>query len=459
MIAFRQIAVHRLPTVLRGLRVVPLRMARVWRGAALALLLYSSPLFAQDTLQNLMKDDATQAGTQNAANLPYNVKLGDFRLMVVPSLELDWNDNINGSSSAGQQDFIVLPTLQLKGSYPVTKNNLLTLSVGIGYAEYLEHPIYNGLRISAGSLLAFDVFVKDFRINFHDSAQETQDTGAQGAVAGTAFYGGLNNSIGVTGTWNLPNLILGLGCDYKEYFAASSLFSYLNYGSENPVARAGFRITPDLTAGAETTATFTTYSEEVLNNSQSYSAGVFANWKPDSYFIINLRGGYSIYDYDQSSESSEVFSESPTGGVSGSTTGQVIRTSNLGSWYAGLSMSHQITKAIGYSASFEHEVIPGVQSDASEVTQVGPGVNWSITKALTLHSAINYEHGQQGLGNISGNVSETYDFYNGSLSADYAIMTTLLVSLSYRRAMRFSNLEFGGYAQDLVSIRLTYNPK
>jgi hypothetical protein len=460
MTAFREITKRRLSTADRGVQLFLVLMIRVRGGVAMAFVLLSSPSFAQSTLQNLMGSaSAAQSGTQNAASLPYNVKLGDFKLLVMPSLELDWNDNINGTSSGAQQDFIIQPSLQLKGTYPVTTYNVLTLSAGIGYAEYLEHPIYNGLRIDAGSQVAFDVFVKDFHINLHDSAQETQDTGSQGAVAGTAFYGGLMNTVGVLGTWNLPGLILGVGFDERNYVASSSLFNYLNYTSENPVARAGFHLSPDLITGVESTASFITYSEDVLNNNQSYSVGVYTDWKPGSYFHVTLHGGYSIYDFDQTSQSTEVFNESPSGGVNGGTTGQGIRTSDLSTWYAGLTISHQITKVIGYSASFDHEVVPGVQSDASEVTSVGPAANWSITKNLNLHSFVNFEHAQQGLGNISGNVNETYNFLNCGLSADYAIVTTLLVSLSYRRAMRYSNLDGGSYAQDLVSLKLTYRPK
>jgi hypothetical protein len=131
----------------------------------------------------------------------------------------------------------------------------------------------------------------------------------------------------------------------------------------------------------------------------------------------------------------------------------------LSTWYAGATITHQITKAISYGVSLTHEVVPAIQSDASEVTRVGPSASWAITDHLTLHSAVNYEHGIQGLGNISGNVSETYDWVNGSLSADYAMMTTLMLGLTYRRSIRYSNLEGGSYAQDLISLRLTYSPK
>jgi hypothetical protein len=428
-----------------------------------ALLLFSWPMFAQDVLQSLGRNDALTgagtvagAGTVDIANLPYTIRSGDFRLLIAPSLEVDWNDNINGSSSAAVQDYIVEPAVQFTGSYPVTVRNILTLSAGIGYAEYLEHPIYNGVRINEGSQLAFDVFIKDFRINFHDSATDTQDTGAQGAVAGTAFYGGFNNHVGVTGIWNLRDFVLTLGFDHNNYFPSSSTFSYLDSASENPLAQAGFHIRPNLTAGVETTASFTSYSGEVLNNSQNYSAGLYASWKPDSFFAVNVRGGYSLYDFNQTSQSTGFFLESPTGAAVAPPSSGGIRTANQNSYYAALTLSHNITQKISYGVNINHEIVPGVQSDANELTSVGASGSWSITKAVSLSSSVGYQHGQQGVGNISGNLNETYDFVNGTLSAGYNITTAMMLRLTYRRASRLSTVEAGGYGQDLVSLTFTY---
>jgi len=427
------------------------------RAAIVALFLYSSPMFAQNVLQNLGRNDLPNGPTTiNTGTLPYTIRSGDFRLLVSPSIEADWNDNINGASSGRQQDFIFQPSLQLTGTYPITAHNILNISLGIGYAEYLEHPIYNGLRISAGSQVAFDVYIKDFKFDFHDSASESQDTGAQGGVAGTAFFGGLVNTFGVTGTWNLHDLVLTLGIDQNNYFASSSLFDYLNYSSENPVARANFQFRPNFSAGLETSASFTSYSQEVLNNSQNYSAGVLATWNPDEFFIVTAHAGYAIYDYGQTSQSGQIFEESPTGGTNVVPVGGAIRTANQSSWYAMFALTHRITERIDYNLSFNEQIVPGVQSDASKVTSVILAGNWAFSKALSFHSTIDYEHGQQGEGNISGNLSETYNFVNATLSANYAITKAMALALSYRRALRYSSLAGASYGQDLVSLTLSY---
>lgn len=443
---------------LRGNVIIPIACVRC--GATIILWLYVAPLMAQDLVHNLTSyDTQTNMGPPRVGGDQYTIKSGNFGLMVAPSLELDWNDNINTTTSGGQQDFILQPFMQLTGTYKLTKRNVLTLALGIGYDEYLEHPIYNTLYLQSGSRLAFDFFVKDFEINVHDLAQYTQDTGSQAGVSGTAFFGGLFNSAGVTGNWNLHDLTVTLGCDYQTYISSSSLFEYLNSDTEAPVARAGFHLRPNLTAGLETAATFSTYSGDVLNNNQSYSAGAFSDWKPDKFFDISARAGYAIYDYDNTSQSSEVFMETPTGGVVGTPSDEAIRTADQGAWYAGLSITHQVTDKINYRVTVDHEIVPGVQSDADEVTRGGLTINWSIRKALSLQPTFNYEHGQQGVGNISGNVSETYNWLNGGLSANYAITTALLLRLGYRRSTRFSNLTGGSYGQDVVSLQLIYHFK
>ena len=61
--------------------------------------------------------------------------------------------------------------------WPITQLNTLKLDLGVGYAFYLDHSEYNtnGLLLSPGSQLAFDIFVGDFRINIHDRFSLEQD--------------------------------------------------------------------------------------------------------------------------------------------------------------------------------------------------------------------------------------------------------------------------------------------
>lgn len=431
------------------------------RWLTASLLLGAGLARAQDSLRNSLAGDAmAEAQRQQQGSQLYTYKAGDFRLLIAPSLEMDWNDNVNLTKTDSQSDFILEPLLQLTGSYPLTQLNLLTLSVGVGYDDYLQHSTYSRVQISSGSQLSFDMFIKDFSINFHDQFSLTEDSSAEAAVAGTALYGNFMNTAGLTTTWDLEDLVLTIGYDHQNSLSSSGAFSYLNRSSELPLARVGFRLRPDLTVGVEATASFTTYDQAVLNNNESYSAGVYGDWKPGSYFRVQPRAGYTIYQFQHTSQYEFPQSQSPDlfylGRPTLASAGESIQTQNLNTWYADLTVSHQASKGLSYAFSAGHEIRLGIASDAIEDWYFRPNITWAIIKNVDAQTTFFYEHGNQGVGNVTGNLTETYDWYGGGLTLSYAVMKRLLVSLNYRLTLRSSNIASGEYAQNLVGLRLTY---
>src|ERR1700733_10891365 len=105
---------------------------------------------AQDSLRNALAGDAAaDAQRQQMATNLYTFKMGDFRLLAVPSLEMEYNDNLALAKTNTLQDFVLKPLLQLTGSYPITQQNLLNFSVGAGYDEYLEHSQISTYRLDS----------------------------------------------------------------------------------------------------------------------------------------------------------------------------------------------------------------------------------------------------------------------------------------------------------------------
>jgi hypothetical protein len=427
-----------------------------WRLTS-SLVLVARLATAQDSLRNSMAGDAAaEAQRQQLSSQLYTVKAGDFNLLIVPSMEADWNDNVNLSKTDQESDFILQPLLQLNASYPLTQRNVLNLSVGVGYNDYLRYTSNSSFVITSASQLSFDVFIKDFRINLHDRFSMSDDPSTQPAISGTSQYGMLMNTAGITTTWDLNDLVLTLGYDHQNSLSTFGQFNYLNSSSELPIARAGLHLSSDLTAGVEVTASYLTYEQAVLNNNESYSAGLYADYTPDSYFRVQPRAGYTIYQFQHTSESAQIFDLTPTGVPIIAPTGETIQTQDLNSWYADLTVSHQVTKAINYAFSAGHEVQPGIQSDVVEDYYFRPNINWTIIKDLSLNTSLFYDRGNQGAGNISGNLTETYDWYGGSLMVSYPLMKKLLLTVNYRLTLRSSNIPSDEYAQNLVGLRLTY---
>jgi hypothetical protein len=88
-------------------------------------------------------------------NLPYTIKSGDFRLLITPSLELDYIDNVNVSDQNPQQDFILRPFLDLRATYPISRRNLLPWTLASATITTLTTPAIAGPRLQSGSQIAF----------------------------------------------------------------------------------------------------------------------------------------------------------------------------------------------------------------------------------------------------------------------------------------------------------------
>ena len=416
----------------------PSRTTRVLLPASVILMAQLG--FAQDALRYSMAGDvAAQQQKVAQENLPYTFKSGDFRLLVTPSLELDWNDNVNISEHNAQSDEILKPMLRLDGSYPISDRNLLSIDVGIGYDYYFEHPHYSGLRAQSGSQVAFDVFVGDFKIDFHDRFSFEQDPAGYAALYGTAEFDNLQNLAGLSVDWDLQDLVLTLGYDHLNYLLLSGSYNYVDNAAEMFVLRPGFQLNPALTVGLEGTLSYTHYDQAILNDYINYSGGVYADWHPDPAFSIRPRAGYTLYSYYQTSP--------------------FLLAQDQTTWYADVTLQHAITKAITYSLAAGHEVQPGFQAENIQDWYVRPNVSWGIFKNFAVNTSISYEHGKQSAQGFGGAASEVFDWFGGGLSLAFTVVQNLKASLNYRFTIRGSSNANQSYTQNLVGLQLTYAPR
>lgn len=397
------------------------------------------PTLAQEALYNsLANDAAAHAGMARAKSMPYTIKSGDFKLLAVPSFGVDWNDNVNISETDPQQDFILKPMLRFNVSYPITRYNLLSVNVGIGYDKYINHDRYSTWFLQSGTDLSYDIYVKGFWINLHDRPQYVQDTSQQPQLSGTATYATFNNTAGLSVTWNLNKATLSAGYDHLNLISSTAAFDSQNHATEMVYVRGGWQAYPGVTAGLEGTGAFTAYDQMVLNDNNNYSVGPYVNCQLGAAIQLQVSGGYTITQFQHTSQSME--------------------TSDLNSWYADLKISHQITDTIGYSLDAGHEIQLGIFSDVTEDWYVRPSIKWNIFKNFGFTTYCSYEHGRQGVGNVFGNLTETYDWYNAGLNASYALMKHLSLGLSYRLTLRSSDISSDEYTQNVVGILLTYQP-
>jgi hypothetical protein len=418
-------------------------------GMLVSVFLGIRPAQAQEGLIDAMANDSAAHEREKQEQSPdYTYKSGDFKMLLVPSLSLQWNDNINCAETNRESDFILLPTLGTIMSYPLTDWNLLQVNVTMGYSDYLLHPDLSSYYLQSGSGLSFNMYIKDILINVHDQFSYVQDASQNPGVAGTGTYGTFQNSAGLSGKWNLKKVVFTLGYDHQNTFSTSSQFSDVDNSTESGYARTGYQWNSKLTTGVEATAAYTHYNEDVLNDNTSYSLGVYGDWQPDSFLHIQPRVGYTIDEFAQTSQS--------------------LQNSTVKSWYADLNISHEITRSVSYSLDLGRQTSGGAQSDITEDYYVNSGITWKIINGLTFQTSLSYQHGNQGEGTTligppipnSNLVSqEIYNWYNFGLGLSHDITRQFALSLNYQFTQRTSSLSDRGYTQNLVGIVLTYHPK
>jgi hypothetical protein len=413
------------------------------------VVLSASQSQAQDDKQNsLAGNAAAESRAFQQLGQSYTIKSGDFRLLAVPSLSLAYNDNINTApSSEALDDFILTPAVQLTASYPLTAKNVIRLNVGIGYDFYLMNSSYSGIRLTSGSELSLDAYAGDFWFNFHERFSFTQDSAGNPDLANTGQTGGPDNTVGLNTTWDLKDLVLTLGYDHHNFWSSSATYSYQDLATERVPMRAGFRVNPALDAGLDGSVAWTRYDQPVLNNNVGYNAGIYGDWRPGNYLSVLARFGYTIYNFDQTSQQSTSGPGSPP-----------IKAVNQNAWYLDLTVTHNVSEAVSYSLSAGHELTLGTQADTTEDWYVRPNLTWRFIKDLPLNFGFFYENGTQGNGASYGNFVEAYEYMGGSIGTSYHIMKKLSLGLNYRFTYRTSDAQGRDYTQNVVTLTATYVP-
>jgi hypothetical protein len=388
---------------------------------------------AQEALRNSLAGEA--AATQlrrQLENAPYSARWGDLKLLIEPSLSMDWNDNVLYSDLRKQEDFILRPLLNLTSLYPIGQRNALKFSAGIGYEQYFRHDAYSRFLVQPGSEVSLDVFVKDLRLNVHERFSYEQDPGRLGEVSGVAEFGGIYNTAGASATWDLQNVVLNAGYDYFRFISSSARFDYLDRGSHQLVARGGLKVHPTAVVGLEVAGGPTQYDQPRLNDNTGLSVGAYAQWQATEHITVQPRAGYALYTFSRNS-----FFGKPD---------------DLNAFYFDVQVEHRVNPRISYTVEGGHQIQPSVYANLLDLWTASLQANWGVIKDVSLFTRLSYENGKQ----IAWFYGEKYDRVGASLGLGYRLMDKLTSRLAYNLLIKDSNVAPDDYTQNRITLGLTY---
>ncbi len=395
-----------------------------------------SVLQAQDAIRPSLAGEASaEARRQSIDKIPYNLLAGPIRFRFSTTFGIEYNDNINLAETNKEDDFIVRPQINVNALWPITQLNTLKFDLGIGYAFYLDHPNNDtdGVLIAPGSAIAFDVFVGDFRINFHDRMSLEQDPISEIALSNVVDYGRFQNTAGVSVLWDLNKAVATFGYDHYNYVSTTSLFDYLNRNAEELSGSLYFTLTNTTGIGVESNAVFTYYDQRFLNNSTTFSIGVFAETQVTNYLKVRVAGGYQGIWFDSG--------------------GGVMDSSDLHDFYANILISHRVNSVLTHSLSAGHETQLGLNSNYILLNYVRYTASWNIIRNTLLSTEFFYEDADDS----GGIFSEHAQRFGGALTLGYQLTQHVTLGARYQYTTKDSDKPLRGYDQNRVSLDGTYS--
>jgi hypothetical protein len=428
------------------------------RRTALALVL---PLVAAATLSHaqeairpsLAGEAAAEARRQTLDRIPYNLLLGPVRLRVSATAGIEYNDNINIAEVDQLDDFIFRPHVNMNVFWPITQLNSFRFDLGVGYAFYLDHSEYNtnGLLLAPGSQLTFDIFVSDFRINFHNRFSLEQDPIGEPGLSGVVDYGRFQNTAGVSVLWDLNAVVLTLGYDNYTFIATNDDFDYLDRNAHMFTGSAAYSVSDTVGIGLEGGYIINDYDRDLLNDSNTVHVGAFIETQVTNYMKFRLAGGYQHIDFDAAEVRLGPF---PPGFLPGGQTFLVFNDDgNLNDFYINALLSHRINGAFTHRLAAGYESQLGVNSNFIKLTYVRHTATWNIINRTLLTTELFYEDAEDS----GGFIDEHLQRYGGALSLGYQLTRHLTLGARYQHTRKHSDVPLRDYKQNRVMLDGTYS--
>lgn len=402
----------------------------------LALLCAASIARAQDAIRpSLAGETSAAARSQSLDRIPYNLMVGPVRFRFSATAGVEYNDNINLSEKDTKEDFIFTPQANIDAIWPITQLNTLKLDLGIGHNFYLDHSQNdtNSILVSPGSQLAFDIFVGDFRINIHDRFSLQQDPIAEIGLSNVSDYGRFENYAGVNVLWDLNKAVATLGYDHYNYISTTSQFEYLNRNAEEVSGTFLINVSSTTGVGVEGNFVDTYYDQNVLNDSLSYSGGLFVETQITNNVKLRIAGGYQGINFDN--------------------TGSVADSSDLRDYYVNGLLTHRINGSISQSLSAGHETMLGVNSNFTTLNYIRHTSNWNVIT----HTLISTEFFYEDADDSGGFFSEHMHRIGGALVIGYQLTPHVTVGARYQYTQKDSDQPLRDYEQNRVSLDGTYS--
>ena len=405
--------------------------------------------------QEIPRPSTVRQRSQQALPSVYNFRIGPVQMRVDAGLTTEFVDNVD-LSPTGSPDLIITPEIGVNATWAVTKLNTLRFRASVGYSNYLNHPRLNQqtVEVSPDSALAFDLYVGDVRINFHEQFSLQDQTINQGALSGVAQIGRFTNTAGINFLWDMNEVVLTAGYDHFNFITTSaanasggtvaSNISQLDHSTDQISASASFKLTSVSIGGIEATASASTYPKTPSADFDSLSAGPFLEIQLTKYTHLYVSGGIKTYSNSGGSPGSvSLTSAAPPPTQGGTPAG----------FYANVSLLHTLNRFYNDRLEFTHSDEADALNGHVQLSALRYQGTWRVNSKLSVVGGLFFEDAHEISGSaLNGAVPADYQRWGGSLGTAYHLTEHLDLGLGYQYTNKHSPLASQDYRQNSVRI-------
>ena len=365
----------------------------------------------------------------------YNLKWGKMIARVHASTQVEYNDNINLAETNPRSDLSLAPSVGVGFMYPVSKNNLLQLDLGLGYRWYLNSPGVSSLMLAPNSRLDYRLFISDLSLNFYDNISVQADPVSRPEISGTGGRDYLNfrrlhNLGGVIAEWR-PFRQWGFvgGYSYTLDRSLTSEYLELDYDQHTFSLGAMYQASSRLMLGVNNAYGMTLYRDSFQNDGTTYTVGPIVTWEATRFILVDASVAYSLASYD--------------------TQNRIADSADFQGLVFQVGIRHRINRRMNQNVRAGRSAGLGFGSNYTEMYSLQHGFQWQLNRAMSLNTIASYEHYQAS--NVGGDSGDRYLLYAGF---HYQLTQTWNTTLGYSFALKDSAVAGRDYTQNRLTLEL-----
>lgn len=368
------------------------------------------------------------------------LRVGPVTVSLGATLNETYNDNIGLNDKHQRDDIITTPSINANFSWPITKLNTLSASLGFGFSKYFNHPELDSdsLIITPTSGGEYAVYVGDIRLSLKTGLSIQQDPVAISQLSNIAVFRRMTSTMGAGLEWDMNRMILNLDYTLERFKSFENNFAFLNRNTSSFGGRTGVRWTSQLTAGLGATYSTTAYDNtDIQNDGSSYSVGPFADMVLTEYLSASANLNFQGSAFDTKVNNG----------------GTIADNNGFKNFVWSLSVRNQLNRLLSHQIQYSRFTTLGIGSNFTEIDMVTYGFNLDLIKDLT--STVNFTY--QWNKDSGGTSAEKAALWTFTPMISYPLIKNGAASLTYSHTEKETTRFESNYQQNTISVQLSYN--